>query len=443
MEAKSAWRTTPPALLVAFVAWFVFTLVRVVAINAMTFERGYSTRLLLTSEGIVFAAVILVMVGLLELMGRRTGRARSMLKLALAGISFTFVVDTLAGFVQFAKEPWHHEWIYKVYEYCAIVGWLVFAVGLALALPATKRAFGFAVIAVTAITWLPRPFVEAIWDALGVHDVKAQYTAETLLHAVRIAMFGLLCVKVSGGDTPPQPALAADGFRLAGKGLWVNVIIAVTFAVFMMMTMAGGGGSGAFSVFKMLLVAKPAVAVIALTLIGLGAVRAARSTVSDLQPYILAISGGAALWVAGVSLAQLPTMYKLFYGGDPEFGPRETESLDVFSITVPLVVIVAVGLLAAALSGYAARRGNEDLRTDAQGKGLGYVVLTLVSLGMASWMLPKASSKESAVMLLLLVAVANLWATVMMAKLFGRGADVLEAEPGLPPASVISATPPV
>ena len=52
-------------------------------------------------------------------------------------------------------------------------------------------------------------------------------------------------------------------------------------------------------------------------------------------------------------------------------------------------------------------------------------------------MVPKATSIGSFVALALLAAGASLSATVMMARLLARGAEAIEAAPGLPPASVV------
>ncbi len=110
----------------------------------------------------------------------------------------------------------------------------------------------------------------------------------------------------------------------------------------------------------------------------------------------------------------------------------------MLSVALPVIVIVGVGILATGLSGFAARRGNDALRSEAQGKGIGYVVLMLVSMAVTAWMVPKARSVGNFAMLSLLAAGASLWGTVMMAKLLGRGADAVESEPGLPQASVVN-----
>jgi len=435
METKSGWRATPAPLLIAFGTWFIYLMIRLVTMHAMTFEYGYSPRLRLIGEGLNFACGLLILLGAIELMNRVAGPTRSMLKIAVAGAALSISADVLAGFVQFSKSPWDHKWIYDAYEYSSIASMLMIAIGLALALPPARRAFGFIVVAVTFVSWMPPIIADKVWSALSLEG-KSLYTVHTLLSAVRVVMVGLLCTKVAEGVTTSQPMVAAEGFRLAAKGLWLRVIAACVVVMLTLMMIAGKGGEGSLSFFKLIMMTQAIVSVIALLMTGLGALRVARSGATDLEPYILTLGGGASLWAAGVSLTQLPMIYKAFYGGGDFSGREMREMTEILAIALPVVVIVGVGLLATALSGFGARRGDEELRTDAQGKGIGYVVLMLVAIAIQNWMLPKSRSIGNFAMLSLLAAGASVWGTVMIAKLLGRGAEALESDPGLPPASL-------
>ena len=443
METKTGWRAAPAPLLVAFAMWLVYFVARVIILHTMTFEHGFSPRLNLTGEGISFAGSVLVLLGTMELANRPSALPRSLMQLAVAGAALPLTVDIVTGFVNFTKSPWDHKWVYYLYEYSSITGWVLLAVALTLALPAAKRALGFAVIGVTLITFLPYPLHDKVFGALHL-DGKLGFTVEMLLRAVRVTLLALLFIRVAEGTTTTaHPAGAAEGFRLAAKGLWIRVIAACVVVMFTLLVIAGKSrGDSTMSVFKLLMMGQAIVAVIALVMTGLGALRAARSGVPELEPLTLTLGGTGSLWAAGVSLAQLPTIYKAFYGAG-EYGRGDLrEMAEVLSLALPVIVIVGVGLLATALSGFAARRNNEELRTDAQGKGVGYVVLMLVAIAIQTWMLPKSRSVGNFAMLSLLGAAASLWGTIMMAKLLGRGADSLEMEPGLPMASVVSADPP-
>lgn len=453
METKSGWRAVPAPLLVSLAVWCAYMAVRVVILHSVSFERGFSAKLQLTGEGLGFACTILALVGTVELMNRATGAVRTMLKLAAIGVALALAVDVLAGFIQFSKEPWKHEWVYKAYSYGSFAAWGAFAVGLTLAASPAKRAFGFAAIAITVLVALPMPLDEKLWHAIGLEG-KTLHTVHLLLRCVQLALLALAAVAAassSSGETTPQPATAAEGLRSAATGLWIRVIAVVVVALFMMMVMTSrGAGKGTLSFLKLLMIGQPIFNIIALTITGLGALRAARSGLSDLQPYVLAIGGGASLWGAGVYLAQTPWTYRALYGRDSDYGgfgggsSFEQEWMTALAVALPLVIAIGTGMLATALSGFAARRGDEDLRTEAQGKGIGYVVLMVVAVAVSAWMLPKAQSAGSAAMLLILAAIASLWATIMMAKLLRRGADAVEHHmPGLPPASVVGTPPSV
>jgi hypothetical protein len=60
-------------------------------------------------------------------------------------------------------------------------------------------------------------------------------------------------------------------------------------------------------------------------------------------------------------------------------------------------------------------------------------------MALQTWLLPKSRSPGSFAALALLAAVAALWGTVLVARLFSRAAEAIEAAPGLPPATVVSA----
>lgn len=438
METKTGWRATPAPLLLAFAVWAIYMVVRIVVVHTASFDRLFSQRLHMTSAGISVACTLLALLGTLELMKRSAGSTRTMLKVAMMGMAVDISTNVLVTVVQFSKNPWDHKWVYEVSGYVGIVAWLMFAVGITLATPAARRMSGFVAVALTAVVLAPRGISETLWGVTGLEG-KALYTVEMLVRLGQIVVLVLAVTKVSDGTpTVSQPAQAAEAFRTAGRGLWLRVIAACVVMMFTLMMIAGKG-HGSVPFFKLIMMGQALVTVIALLMTGLGALRAARSGVPGLEPITLALGGGASLWAAGVSLAQVPLVYKAFYADSDGYGRSEMQDLmSVLSVALPIVVILGVGLLATALSGFAARRGNEELRAEAQGKGIGYVVLLLVAIAIQTWMVPMSRSLGNFAMLSLLSAGASLWGTIMMAKLFGRAAEILESEPGLPQASVVS-----
>jgi hypothetical protein len=442
METEtSGHRAVPPALLVGLALPIVWGLARIALFQSSDVARSYQ-KIVLVGEGVGFATAFLVLAGTLELARRMTGRARMGLNVAVAGVALSFASDVLTGLVQFTSTPWDHRLAWKVYDYAGACSWLVFAVGLLIALPAARRALGFVALAVTFITWPIEPLREPLFGWMHLGQKSSMYF-ESAMRLVRYGMFIAVAISVSRGtSTTTDPYAAGNGLRLAAKALWLRVIAAVCVVLFTLMTIASRG-SGGLELFRFVMMAQGLVGVIALAMFGGGALRAARASVPGLSGYTLVVGGAGSLWAAGVSLAQLPYLYKMLYKNSEDSYSRSDsmEWAQALATAMPIVVIVGVALLATALSGYAARRGKEDLRTSAQGHGIGFVALMLVAVGIQTWMLPKSSSIGNYAMLALLAAGAGLWGTVLMAKLLARGADVVEEEPGLPPANIVNVGP--
>jgi hypothetical protein len=436
-------RAVPPALLVGLALPVLWALARIALyLNNSEMTRNYQ-KVILVGEGVGFATSFLLLAGTLELARRMTGRARTGLNVAVAGVALAFAADVLAGLVQFAPKPWDHRWVWQVYDYVGASSWLLFAVGLLIALPAARRVLGFIAVAVTFLTWPIEPLREPLFGWMDLGQKSSMYF-DSVMRLVRYAMFIAVAIAASTGTSTTTDAYAAgSGLRLAAKALWLRVIAAVSVVLFTLM-MVASRGSGGMELFKLVMMGQGLLGVIALTMFGGGAVRAARASVPGLSGYTLVVGGAGSLWAAGVSLAQLPYLYKMLYRSSEDSYSR-SESMEwaqALATAMPIVVVVGVALLATAISGYAARRGKEDLRTSAQGNGIGFVALMLVAVAIQTWMLPKASSVGNYAMLALLAAGAGLWGTVLMAKLLARGADTIEEEPGLPPASIVNVGPP-
>jgi hypothetical protein len=431
---------TPAPLLVGFAAWIAFSVARIVMMYRDTRDMVSILRFNMIAEGIGFACGALLMLGAIELMNRATPENRNKLKLAALGAGIAFAADTALVLLQFTKDPWDHKTVMTLFQLVMLVSLSMFAAGVTFALPPKARVFGFIALALTIVIWLPEQVSSKLWAAI-VSDGKTEYAIHTVLNAVRLALLGYAVTLLPLHDPQSKPHEAAEGLRSVARGLFIRVIVALMVAVFVvMMSMGRGAGEGAVSFFKLLMMTQVILGVVALAISGFGALRAARSGLHDLAPWTLTLGGGASLWATGVTLAQVPLIYKIFYGGRDGYlsGGEMRDMTEALSIAMPVIVIVGVGVIATAVVGYAARRGNESLRSDAQGKGLGYVVLTLAAIAIMAYMIPKARKAESGAFLMLLAAGASLWGTIMIAKLFQRAADIFDTEPGLPPATIVS-----
>jgi hypothetical protein len=434
-------RAVPTALFIGLAVPIVWSIARVLILLAWKPEMpGYVPKLILAAEGIYFASSVLVLAGALELARRMTGRARIGLNVAVSGAAISLCADLLAGLIQFTAKPWDHQWIYKVYDYVGAGSTLAFAVGLVLVLPPSRRMLGFVALALVFVTWPVEPVRKVLFGWMSLGRQSSMYF-ETTLRVVRYSALLAVAIGASSGTTTTDIYAASSGFRLAAKALWLRVIAAVSVVLLTLMLVAGRSREG-MELIRVAMMGQGLVTIGALTMFGGGALRAARASVPGLSAYTLVVGGAASLWAAGVSLAQLPYLYKMLYRTEESYmGKESMEWSQALATTMPIVVIVGVALLATALSGLAARRGNEDLRSSAQGNGIGFVALMLVAVAIQTWMLPKAESVGNYAMLALLAAGAGLWGTVLMAKLLARGAEVVEQEPGLPSASVVNVGP--
>jgi hypothetical protein len=154
----------------------------------------------------------------------------------------------------------------------------------------------------------------------------------------------------------------------------------------------------------------------------------------------LVASAAGTLWCLGVGIYQLPYTYRLLYGDHESYsfsGSDTQEVLQALSVAVPLVALGAIAVIATAIGGFAARRGLDQLRAEAQGKGAAFVLLMLVNVAIQAWLLPSADSLGSFVTMTLGAATAALWATVQMARLCTLASDSLHAEPPLPKATLV------
>lgn len=435
-EEPKGLRALPPALVLAFAVWLVMIGVRVVYIVAAT-DPYSGIRFAMVNEGTGFACEVLATLGAFELARRLTGRAGQGALIAAIGFASTIAIDVAYGFTSFMERAWEHEWIFKVGDYAFFVAWLAVSVGVAIACGREKRGLGIAVVAVSLLTWPPPFLAKAMYGWMP--DGKTGYAIEHAIRAARLVVLVAGFAAIARGTTVTDRALSASGLRSAGKALWLRVIAAVSVVLLTLMVIGGRGSTSSLEVLQVAIMAAAVINIVALVMFGVGGVRAARGSIAELGRWPLVLGGAASLWAAGVTLGQVPWLYKMLYKHDSVFGSSElTKYAQALSVAMPVVVTVGVGLIAIAIGHLAARRGRDELVAHAQAKGAGFVTLTLVSLAIQAGMIPNAKSIGSFAMLSLLTAGCGFAATVMMAKLCGLGADELERDAGLPSATVVS-----
>jgi len=441
-EETKGLRGLPPALLLAFAGWFGWQIANVIFL--LTVKESWSAvRFHLVNEGLGFACESLSLLGALELARRASGQVALGLKIAACGFAGALLVNTGWGFVQFKDNLWQQEWIYKAVDYAFFVVWVVVPIGLAIANWRERRELAIAIVIVSLLTWPPPFLAKAMYSWMP--SGKSSYVIDGALRTVRFALFLVGFAKLPQVGAVVDRIAAASGLRLAAKSLWLRVIAAISLVLLTLMLVAGRGSKSGLEVFKLATFTVLIVNIIAFAQFGAGALRTARASVADLGRWPFALGGAISLWAAGVTLGQMPWLYRMLYKGDSSsFGSENAmQYAQALAVALPILVTGGIALLAVALAGLGARSGNEDLRGQAQAKGAGFVTLTLVALAITQWMIPEAMKKATSaggfMMLSVLAALSSLFAIVMMAKLLNAGADALEAEPGLPPASVVSA----
>lgn len=440
-EEQKGLRALPPALLLGFAIWFVMIAVR--ATFWMTMDEPWAAiRFNLVGDGTAFACEILGILGSFELARRLGGRAA--LGITIAGWAFAGVlaVDCVYASFQFMEKMWEHETLLKTIEYAYYAAWLAVPVGVCIALLEKKRELGIFIVIVTVLTWPPPLLADKIYSWLP-HG-ESRYAIDGALRAVRFGFLlaGFAAVARGAAAAVADRVAAASGLRLAAKSQWLRLIAIAAVPLITLMVIGSKGGKGSLEMLKLAMITTFVVNIISFAQFGVGALRTARGSVAELGRWPFVLAGAASVWAAGVVIGQLPWVYKALYKPDSfAFGSSElTRYMEALSVAMPVVVVAGMTLTAVAISGLAAKRGNEELRGHAQSKGAGFVTLTLVNLAMAQWMIPKAmrgDSLSSFVMLSLLALGCAIAAIVMIAKLLGLGADELDREAGLPTATVV------
>jgi hypothetical protein len=429
-------RSLPPALLFAFALSMSMIAARLIFMLTAKEPWG-AVRFNLASDGIGYASEVLALLGSFELARRLSGQAALGMRIVAWGFTAVLAVDIQWSLLGFMDKMWEHETLLKAVEYTYYGAWLAVPVGLCIALWREKRELGIFIVVVSLLTW-PPPFIAKqmySWLPSG----NSGFAIDAGFRFVRYAFLLAGLVAIARGTTVSDRATAASGLRLAAKSLWLRLIAAMAVPLITLMVIGGKGSKGSLEMLKLATFVALLVNIISFAQFGVGALRAARASVTDLGRWSLVLGGACSLWASGVMMGQLPWLYKLLYKADSSssFGGGGTEYAQALSIALPLVVTTGMGLIAVAIAGLAARTGNEELRAHAQAKGAGFVALSLVAMAISAWMLPKADSMSSLAMLLLLTLGAAVTAIVMMAKLLGLAADALDRDPGLPTASVI------
>jgi hypothetical protein len=426
----------PPTLLLAlgleivvaivFAVWFIE---QPIGSNSLRMNMAYDAAIVVSS--------VLGIAGLLELARRTTGRESLGLRIAAGGYAIGLAIMAFWQGVVYFQPHWDSDTYDVIGRWAWFVADVLPILGVAIACSQRHRTAALAGLGVLLVGVPLPPLARSMYGWIG--GWKAAIALQHTLHAgVTLAVL-VLAARLAGGESPRAPDAATAGLRTVAIALWLRVIAAVTVAGLTLLMVVGKAGEGSAGILKLAMMSGAIVSAISLILFARGALGAARSGIADLPRWPFVASAAGTLWCLGVGLYQLPYTYRMLYSSqyDDAFAGNTQDILQALSLAVPLVALGAIAIIATAIAGFAARRGLDQLRAEAQGKGTAFVLLMLTSVGVQSWLLPDAGSVGSFGMFTLAASVAALVATVQMARLCALAADSLHAEAPLPRATVV------
>jgi len=429
-----SWRNLPATLQVMFVVELVS------AIGFATYDLVHtandgSLRIMLAANATSFMMYVLGAAGFFELARQAVGRVA--LGCKITGIGYVLAIAEQVWWQIF--QAWQPHW--SIHTIDLIQGWMSFGVMFVPLLGIIIAASGKDPLAATiagVVLFLTDPVPPMISHVYGllIHGWKAEIVMFEVIRFV--ALVTTLAVAARLAVPAAQQRDGAYGLRTVSSGLWLRVIAACGVAGLTLLFALGRPGEGAISVLKLATLGSAIATALSFAMIARGALGA---RAADMPRELLVVAAAGALWCLGVTLVQLPYTYHMLYGGDGGFSydaASNRELATALSVVAPLVAIAAIGFVARSIAGFAARRGLEQLRVEAQNKGLGFVTLMLAALGLQQWLLPNAESESSLMFMLVAAAACSLWATVLMARLCSLAADSLAVEPGLPTATLRS-----
>lgn len=427
-----SWRNLPPALL----AMFVVELLAAVVFTSYQLTHDIispSVRWDLADRGFWLAADVLAIFGALALANRLTGLAATGFRIVAAG--FALSIANMIGWDLF--ETFHPHWNIDTVGKASQWSWFAIKLletgGVILAAFPTRRRLALAGIVVLIVANPPPLLAHHLYG--WIHGWKMSVFTQELLHVASVALIAAVALVLAPEPYPAPPSDATAGFHAIASGLWLRVIAACTFAGLMLLLLLGKGGDGAEGIVKLATISVAVVNAISFFMIARGALTL---LVRDMPALWPTAGAAASLWCLGVTIAQLPTTYRMLYGDFSFDGSDAMARAQALSVAAPLVAIAAIAILATAIAGFASNRGLDQLRTEAQSKGLGFVTLMVAAIGIQQWLLPEQTSEGSAMFFLVAAAMCSLGATVLMARLCTRAADSLHAETPLPTATLRS-----
>jgi len=381
------------------------------------------TALVLALGAAHLAVATMLAIGLHDLAQRTAGRAGRALRVAVA---FSIAIAGLA-LLDVAREAFATGDPRVWWEIQRTLAWAMnLGVVVAVAVAAWNR-LAILAVAVFAVAWLP-DFLHAQLPDLLPDDVRR--FGYDLASTLRVAALLAALASTAAAEPTPRPALALRGLALATHGAYLRI---AGFAASVLFGLVVFGSHGDEGVAVYALYGGIIVNVAAFALVGLGALKALRSSHAALDSLAMGFAAVANLWCAGAMLDKLAVYYRAVHGDD-RYWVEDAGALD---LTLPIVATIGGVFLTIALARFARDRGDAPLATRAAASGVGYTLLMIASTGIASSLVTEASSLEGMVAMMLISALCGLASQIVMGRLCKRSADALADGAALPTATVV------
>jgi hypothetical protein len=426
----------PPALLLALglqvataIAYVVWMIARSRDDNGLTMSMVF--------EGVSLSTYVLGAAGTLELARQTTGRESVGLRITAVGFGLGIAMTGFWQVVNFAQPHWDPQTWQLIARWTNFTVEVAQVVGLIVATSQRHRTAALAGVVVLLVAEPVPPLAKLMYGWIG--SFEATVVVQHALYAGSSVTMIVLASLLARGEADRAPDAATSGLRTFASALWLRVISIVTLAGLTFLLVLGKATDGAEGTLKLALMAAAVVNVVSLIMLARGALGAARSGIVDLPRWPFVLSAGGTMWYLGVALYQLPYNYRMLYGSHDPWGGTSFEQkvVQALTVAVALVFLGAIAIVATAISGFAARRGLDQLRAEAQGKSAAFVVLMLVALALQAWLIPTADSTSTFGVTTVAAMAALLVATAQMARLCTHTADLLHTEPPLPKATVL------
>jgi hypothetical protein len=428
-----SFRNLPFSIYLAVGLGFVGSLVFTIAF-LMTSGEGYeryqaSERARIFNLGCQYAQIFLYSCGLFALARRHTGPARSLAVVA-AALMLIGLWGPGVNLIISIVEPREIRDVFDAVGLVELFVMLASSILLTIAADAWRRvplaAIGLVLLHVTSYAF---PVIgKAIGEQMtGQDTVRIYYVFREALWTVTL-LFVASALAAGGRDLAPEPRRAASGFHIAHMSLIIRLVAAISLALMAFAAQSPG-------IAKLVLVGGPVIIIGTQIAFAIGILRVDSANLPGMSRVLLAVAAAGLFWFASLQLEQIAYILGKLWDGNLD--DDDVDHVKLFSVVGPIVVTIALTLVGLAIAGFATHRGNLQLATSARSRTYAFVALALGGVALQAFMLD-SKSLGSAVFVGLLAAAAGIAGLVVLAGLLKSAGEQVDAEPGLPPARVVS-----